>query len=80
MEATLEYAETHFAQLLRRVVQGEEVVLSEGLKPVARILPVASAPTVARPKVGVVTSGPVRWSEASFAAMNEADLKELGLL
>ena len=80
METTLEYAEAHFAQLLRRVVQGEEVILREGVKPVARIVPFPATQNAARPQVGVITSGPVRWTDASFSALDEAGMKALGLL
>ena len=80
METTLEYAEAHFAQLLRRVVQGEEVILREGMKPVARIVPFPATQNAARPQVGAITSAPVRWTDASFSALDEAGMKALGLL
>ena len=80
METTLEYAEAHFAQLLQRVVQGEEVVLREGVKPVARIVPFPAPASMGRPQVGVITSGPSRWTDASFSALDEAGMKALGLL
>ena len=79
METTLDYAETHFSQLLGVVAKGEEVVLHRGTVPVARIVPIPSVST-ARPRVGVVTSAPVRWSAEAFAPMDEAGMKELGLL
>ena len=79
METTLDYAEAHFSQLLRLVAGGEEVVLRNGTVPVARIVPIPAA-RGARPKVGEVTSAPVRWSEESFAALDEEGIKELGLL
>lgn len=79
MEATLDYAETHFAQLLRLVADGEEVLLRRGTVPVARIVPVPST-LGARPQVGEITSAPVRWSAASFTALDEDGIKELGLL
>ena len=79
METTLDYAEAHFSQLLRLVADGEEVVLCNGTVPVARIVPIPPA-RGARPKVGEVTSAPVRWSAESFAALDEEGIKELGLL
>ena len=79
METTIDYAETHFSQLLRFVAEGEEVVLRNGTVPVARIVPIPRAPGL-RPKVGEVTSAPVRWSAESFAALDEEGIKELGLL
>ena len=79
METTLDYAKTHFSQLLRLVAKGEEVVLRNGTVPVARIVPIPPARRT-RPKVGEITSAPVRWSAQSFAALDENGMKELGLL
>ena len=79
MQTTLDYAEKHFSQLLRIVVDGEEVVLHRGTVPVARIVPIPAV-SAARPRVGEVTSAPVRWSAAAFAPMDEEGMKELGLL
>ena len=79
METTLDYAAGHFSQLLRLVAEGEEVVLRNGTVAVARIVPIPPL-RGARPKVGEVTSAPVRWSAESFAALDEAGIKELGLL
>lgn len=80
MEATLAYAETHFPQLMRRVKDGEEVLLREGELAVARIIPLPARAATARPKVGQSTSAPVTWSPASFAALDDAGMHELGLL
>ena len=79
MDTTLDYAETHFSQLLRLVADGEEVVLRNGTVPVARIVPIPLV-CVARPKVGEITSAPVRWSAESFATLDDEGTKELGLL
>lgn len=79
METTLDYAEAHFAQLLGLVANGEEVVVRRGTVAVARIVPIPPV-SAARPRVGEVTSAPVRWSEATFAPVDEDGMKELGLL
>ena len=79
VDTTLDYAETHFSQLLRLVANGEELVLRNGTVPVARIVPIPPARGT-RPKVGEITSAPIRWSEKSFAALDEEGIKELGLL
>ena len=80
VQLTLDYAETHFPQILRQVLGGEEVVLCRGTLAVARIVPVASTPTVQRPRVGKITSAPVRWQDESFAPLDEEGMKDLGLL
>jgi antitoxin (DNA-binding transcriptional repressor) of toxin-antitoxin stability system len=80
METTLEYAEAHFPQLMRQVKGGEEISLREGAVTVAKIIPVGVPRVVARPKVGEMTSAPVRWSEGSFAALDDDGMKALNLL
>ncbi|MDB6003155.1 MAG: hypothetical protein JWR15_142 [Prosthecobacter sp.] len=80
MEATLDYAEAHFSHLLQQVALGEEVLLPQGTVAVARIVPVKSSLPLMRPQVGERTSAPVRWNAASFAALDEAGMQELGLL
>lgn len=79
VDTTLDYAETHFSQLLRLVANGEELVLRNGTVPVARIVPIPPARGT-RPQVGEIASAPVRWSEKSFAALDEEGITQLGLL
>ncbi len=80
MEATVAYAETHFPQLMRRVKDGEEILLRDGALAVAKIVPVPTLTSKSRPRVGVTTSAPVQWTPASFAALDEAGMAELGML
>lgn len=80
MEATLDYAESHFPQLMRHVKDGEEILLRDGATAVAKIVPVHALCTTPRPRVGETTSAPVQWNAASFAALDESGMKELGLL
>lgn len=40
MEVNIHEAKTHFSKLLRRVVAGEEVVISRAGQPVAKIVPI----------------------------------------
>ncbi len=49
MDATLDYAESHFSQILDQVMGGEEVVLRRGAVAVAKIVPLdgGSAPAKA---------------------------------
>ena len=80
METTVQYAETHLAQLLIRVERGEEVILRNGAEAVARIVPFPHAPKRPRPQVGELTSAPVKWDDASFAPLDEAGMKNLHLV
>lgn len=78
METTLEYAGSHFPELLKLVASGEEVVLRSGSVAVARIIPLTAAAPCARPQVGQITSERVRWTPESFAPLDEEGMKELG--
>jgi prevent-host-death family protein len=44
MEVNIHEAETHFSRLLERVAMGEEVIISKGGKPVAKLVPVDALP------------------------------------
>jgi antitoxin (DNA-binding transcriptional repressor) of toxin-antitoxin stability system len=80
METTLDYAEGHFSQIMRQVKAGEEILLRDGVTAVAKIIPVPARRATFRPQVGEKTSAPVKWNSASFAALDDAGMKELGLL
>ena len=68
-----------FFQLLRFVAEGEESLAAEWHSAGGTDRP-DPARFGLRPKVGEVTSAPVRWSAESFAALDEEGIKELGLL
>ena len=46
---SIQEAESHFSELLERVVNGEEVIITKAGKPVARILPVTSEVAIRQP-------------------------------
>ena len=76
---TTHEAKTHLSRLLAEVEAGEEVVISRGAHPVARLVPVKRAARRARPKVGTCTSAPVRWTKDAFAALPDEELEGWGL-
>jgi antitoxin (DNA-binding transcriptional repressor) of toxin-antitoxin stability system len=78
MEATVDYATTHFPQLLEAVAQGEEVIVHRDSVPVARLSPVAPGPRKRRPKLGELPARPIWWSEDCFDALDDEGLKEFG--
>jgi prevent-host-death family protein len=41
MEVNIHEAKTHFSKLLRRVVAGEEIIISRAGQPVAKIVPIS---------------------------------------
>ena len=44
-EVNIHYAKTHLSRLLVQVASGEQVVISKGGKPVARLVPIEQPPT-----------------------------------
>ncbi|MEM9970382.1 MAG: type II toxin-antitoxin system Phd/YefM family antitoxin [Pseudomonadota bacterium] len=42
-QVTIQDAETHLSRLVDQVLAGEEIVITKGSKPVARLVPLASA-------------------------------------
>jgi prevent-host-death family protein len=40
MEVNIHEAKTHFSKLLRRVVAGEEIIISRAGKPIAKVVPI----------------------------------------
>ncbi len=55
-------AQTRFLELLSRVIAGDEIVVTQEQKPVARLLPVDSAP---RPRVAGLHAG-LGWVSDDF--------------
>jgi antitoxin (DNA-binding transcriptional repressor) of toxin-antitoxin stability system len=76
---TTHEAKSQLSKLLADVEAGEEVVIRRGNVPVARLSAVRTRGRRARPKVGAVTSAPVRWSSDAFAPLREDELKEWGV-
>ena len=48
-QANIHEAKTHLSRLLKKVLMGEEVVISKAGKPVARIVPYQDAPAERKP-------------------------------
>jgi prevent-host-death family protein len=42
MEVNIHEAKTHFSKLLRRVVAGEEIIISKAGKPIAKVVPIGA--------------------------------------
>ena len=75
---TIDQAASRFAHWITLISKGEEVVVLDHEQPVARITrcePITSE----RPKVGTLTSAPVRYSEDCFAPFTDEELKDWGL-
>ncbi len=81
MEATIHEAKTHLSRLLHQVEEGEEVVICNGRRPVARLVPFHAGrkSTAARPRVGEMVSEPVKLGAGALDPMPTDELAGWGL-
>jgi antitoxin (DNA-binding transcriptional repressor) of toxin-antitoxin stability system len=78
IKITIDQAASRFAHWIALIGKGGEVVVLDHEKPVARITR-CEPPTGIRPKVGTLTSAPVRYAEDCFAPLTDEELKDWGL-
>jgi prevent-host-death family protein len=78
MEITMHKAKTSLSQLVARVEAGEEVVVCRGKEPVAMLVPFRKK-SGRRPKVGEITSSPVRVKPGCFAPLTDEEMTEWGM-
>lgn len=72
-------AKTHLSRLLAEVEAGEEIMICRGATPAARLVPLTRRASRRRPKVGTVTSEPVRVAADAFAPLTPDELASWGL-
>jgi prevent-host-death family protein len=72
-------AKTHLSRLLVEVEGGEEIEICRGNTPAARLVPLSRKANRRRPRVGTITSEPVRSSEDAFAPLDAQELESWGL-
>jgi antitoxin (DNA-binding transcriptional repressor) of toxin-antitoxin stability system len=78
IKVTMEQAADDFAHWITLIGKGEEVMVVDHERPVARIT--RCEPAVgSRPKVGTLTSTPVRYAEDCFAPLTDEELKDWGI-
>jgi antitoxin (DNA-binding transcriptional repressor) of toxin-antitoxin stability system len=76
---TTHEAKTHLSRLIAEAEAGEEVVICRGRRQVARLAPLHRTRKATRPKVGTVTSQPIRTEPGVFEPLSDEELKEWGL-
>lgn len=76
---TTHEAKTQLSRLLAEVEAGEEIVIRRGDTPVAKLSGVRGKSRRTRPRVGTVTSGPVRYADDAFSPLDDDGLKPWGL-
>jgi antitoxin (DNA-binding transcriptional repressor) of toxin-antitoxin stability system len=78
IKLTVDQTARRFAHWISLISKGEEVLVVEHERPVARITR-CEAIAGTRPSVGTLTSAPVHYSEDCFAPLTDDELKEWGL-
>jgi antitoxin (DNA-binding transcriptional repressor) of toxin-antitoxin stability system len=76
---TTHEAKTQLSRLLAEVEAGEEIVIRRGDTPVARLVAFKGRVKRTRPRVGTVTSGPVKWTADTFAPLGQDELERWGI-
>lgn len=79
MAYTVHQAKTHFSRLLKEAEAGEEVVVTRGKKPVAKIVPINPATKEEVPfRLLGAYRGKLSWTDDAFDPLTDKDLIELG--
>ena len=78
IKITIDQAASRFAHWITLIGKGEEVVVLDHERPVARITR-CDPVTGTRPKVGTLTSAPVGYAKDCFAPLTDEELKDWGL-
>ena len=71
---TMHEAKTNLSKLVKRAIDGEEVILANGSTPVAKIVPF-TAPVKRTPGS---LKGLFSWTEDAFDPLTDQELKDLG--
>ena len=75
---TVHEAKTTLSKLLAETAKGEQIIVCKGEQPIARLIPFRPA-AHKRPRVGEITSRPVKYTEDCFAPLSEAEAALWGL-
>lgn len=78
-KVTTHQAKTHLSRLVAEVEGGEEILILRGTRPAARLVAPGKRAASKRPKVGTITSAPVRAAKDAFAPLTDEELSEWGL-
>lgn len=73
---TVHQAKTNLSKLLRKVENGEEVVIARGKKPIAKIVSIEEKKPTKR--IPGRLKGKIWYTPDAFAPLTEPELKDLG--
>jgi len=72
---TIHKAKTNLSRLIARVCRGEEIIISRGSKPVARLVAIEDKDGLRTPGAW---KGKLSYTDDAFAPLGEQELKDLG--
>jgi prevent-host-death family protein len=75
MSYTVHQAKTNLSRLIKEAEKGAEVVITRGKKPVAKIVPIASA---SKKRVPGSMKGQLWSAPDAFAPLTDDEMRELG--
>ena len=75
MSYTVHQAKTNLSRLIKEAEKGTEVIITRGKKPVAKIVPIASA---SKKRVPGSMKGQIWSAPDAFDPLTDEELKELG--
>jgi prevent-host-death family protein len=75
MSYTVHQAKTNLSRLIKEAEKGAEVVITRGKKPVAKIVPIASA---SKKRVPGSMKGQLGSAPDAFAPLTDDEMRELG--
>jgi len=78
MEVTIHQAKTTLSKLVAQVETGVEVAVCRGHVPVAKLVPYRDSVS-RRPKVGEITSKPVKVTPGCFAPLSDEEMEDWGM-
>ena len=79
-KVTTHQAKTQLSQLIKRAQAGEDIVVYRGEVPMVRLVPVDPIEKPpGRPRVGTITSAPIKLSADAFSPLTDEELSEWGL-
>ena len=74
MEYTIRAAKANLSRLIKKVLDGEEVIITRGKKPVVRLVPFETK----RKRVPGGFEGQFSWTDDAFDPLTDDEMKELG--
>lgn len=76
---TTHEAKTQLSRLLAEVEAGEEITIRRGDVPIAKLTAIRGKARRVRPRVGTVTSEPIRAASDAFKPLDDQELKVWGI-